>query len=94
MSGDSIAAVGNIHSHGGKIITGSPARSLEGQPVARVGDMVMCPKHGKQKIIAVIGCSRPQCEGRAVAHAGALTTCGAKILVSPTCYNTEGNADG
>ena len=74
-----IATVGDKTTHGGKILTGSTKRKVNGRRVARVGDACSCPKHGKTKIVKVIG-KQPKTDGRDTAHSGAITACGAKIL--------------
>ncbi len=88
---DTIATVGDLTSHGGKILTGSPTRKLNGKMVARVGDKCSCPTHGSTFILTVVGCGRPKTDGRNTAHSGAITACGAKILISPNCKDVEGN---
>lgn len=35
---------GDKTSHGGTVLAGSPFSDCDGKPIARVGDMVACPK--------------------------------------------------
>lgn len=42
--GDSVAP------HGGTVITGSNADTVDGKPIARKNDLVDCKEHGKQTI--------------------------------------------
>lgn len=37
--------VGDMTSSGGRVIDGSPFTSVDGKPVARVGNMAICPLH-------------------------------------------------
>ena len=75
------AVVGDLCTHGATIITGSPTRRANGQPVARLGDLVDCPAHGKKKIVT-IDAGMPLTDGLPTAHEGAKAECGATILRS------------
>ena len=75
------SVVGDLCTHGAKIITGSHTRTVNGQPVARLGDLVDCPSHGRNKIIHCDG-GMPLTDGLLTAHEGAKTACGAIILRS------------
>ncbi len=85
MGKQTVIRVGDQHSHGGKVVTGSAGKgngTAHGRPIARVGDKVVCPKHGMQKIIT--GSPKAKLQGRAVAIAGSKTSCGAILLPNPT----------
>lgn len=73
-----LARVGDATSHGGYVTGGAPHARCNGAAVARVDDTVSCPAHGPQQIAT--GSSTVTCEGKAAAHAGSLTTCGAYIV--------------
>ncbi len=79
-----IITVGDKTDHGGTVISGSPAHSINGKAIARLGDKVACPlvypggkPHGINKIIKAhetltVG-------GVAVAVEGSTTECGCKL---------------
>lgn len=75
-----IAKVGDLTSHGGKVISGTAARSKNGS-IASVGSLVSCPEHGIQKIVA--GSTKARAGGKGIATAGSLTSCGAILLPNP-----------
>lgn len=87
IAGTSIALLGDQSDHGGTIITGDPTATVNGMPIARVGDLHACPlywgvvPHGTTPIIPA-GCltSRALINGRPNALNNDLTGCGAKIL--------------
>lgn len=74
--------VGDTTDHGGVVVTGSPATDIDGKPVARVGDIVRCPKHGRNGE-TFIATGDPTCiiDGQSAARHGDKTSCGA-ILIS------------
>lgn len=76
-----VAVVGDRLTHGAEIMTGSPTRKANGRPVARLGDIVKCPLHGKQTIVTCSG-GMPLTDGLLTAHEGATASCGAIILPS------------
>jgi uncharacterized Zn-binding protein involved in type VI secretion len=82
-----IITVGDSTDHGGKVISGSPTRDINGKPIARKGDMVMCPQvypggkpHGPNKIIT--GHSTVTVDGIEVAVENCMTECGSKLIGS------------
>lgn len=79
--------IGDKTSHGGVVIEGSPYSTVDGKPIARVGDKVTCPKkgHGSPTVIAS---GDPTCivDGRPAARHGDKTACGATLL------STQANA--
>lgn len=80
-----VARVGDRSSHGGTIVSGAVTVMVDGQPVARVGDMHVCgdPQHGTTPIIT--GSAKHSAEGAAIARVGDLVGCGAVITEgSPT----------
>ncbi len=80
--GTPVARVGDTIDHGGEIISGSPTRTFNGIPAARVGDQVMCSLHGLQTITT--GSPPPPAgytvNGLALARVGSLCSCGATIV--------------
>ena len=77
-----IARQGDPTSHGGMILTAATRTLVEGKPVARMGDLVLCGKHGLQPII--LGSSTVFAEGKPVARVGDIAACGARILAGST----------
>ncbi|WP_233235286.1 PAAR domain-containing protein [Bordetella sp. LUAb4] len=85
----SIAVVGDATDHGGQIITGSDTHKIKGQAIARLHDLVDCPKkysggrrHGVNKIIE--GHPTISVGGRPVALHGYQTECGCRLISSST----------
>lgn len=76
-----VAVVGDLCTHNAKITTGSPTRTVNGSGVARLGDIVDCPIHGKQTIVTCDP-DMPLTDGLPTAHEGAKISCGAEILKS------------
>jgi uncharacterized Zn-binding protein involved in type VI secretion len=80
-----VARQGDMHSHGGTLITGSPDTYANGQRVCRQTDQAMCPQHGMVEIIQ--GSATVYANGLRVARLGDLLSCGAIIIQgSPDTY--------
>lgn len=80
-----IARIGDPHSHGGQIVTGSPDTRVNGLAIARVGDWASCPHHGMQPIVT--GAGLTTCNGRPIARVGDVLACGAVITAgSPNTF--------
>jgi uncharacterized Zn-binding protein involved in type VI secretion len=73
------SCLGDAGEHGGFIISASDEHLVGGKPVARLGDIYLCPEHGPNPIICVQ--TQSQSGGRPVAHLGAQALCGARILI-------------
>lgn len=79
IEGKHVIVLGDTTSHGGKVITGSENHTYMGIPVARVGDMVKCPKcNGTFHIIE--GAPRAFDHGKAIARHGDKVACGATLI--------------
>lgn len=75
--------VGDTTDHGGKVLEGSPADTIDGKPIARVGDKVQCPRstcRGSQVIVE--GDPAVLVDGKPAAFHGAKTSCGAVLIGS------------
>jgi len=77
--------LGDPTSHGGVVISGSPNDTIDGKPIARLGDLVSCPQHypdkrphGINKIIE--GDADWTIEGVPVAMEGQRTECGCTLM--------------
>jgi uncharacterized Zn-binding protein involved in type VI secretion len=84
-----IALIGDKSDHGGVIITGDPFATVNGIPVARVGDLHACPQYNgdtphavKPIILTGCGSTRGFVKGRIMAIAFDKTGCGATLLPS------------
>lgn len=98
MSGFKTARVGDIGTHGAKIITGDEHHWLNDRKIARVGDLVKCPIHGINKIIAQSALINTN-EDRKTSHLASITKCGAKIITGSDDHITDiipdqGNPNG
>lgn len=60
--------VGDTTTSGGSVVSGSPFTDIDGKPVARIGDAVMCLRHGPTVIVS--GDSTMLIDGQPVARHG------------------------
>jgi len=74
-----LIVVGDRHSGGGAVITGSPHTDIDGMPVARVGDKATCPKH-KGIFPIITGDDTLIIDGNAVARHGDKLACGCSLF--------------
>lgn len=79
MSGPQ-ARLGDISSHGGVIITSAVRTLVNGIPVARMGDLHVCPIPGHGVTPIVTGSLDTLTEGQPNARIGDITACGAVIV--------------
>ena len=84
-----IIVVGDQTSHGGQVITGSATHTIAGRSIARLNDLVDCPKkypdgrpHGVNKIIEAA--STFKIGGERVALHGHRTECGCTLIGNGT----------
>jgi uncharacterized Zn-binding protein involved in type VI secretion len=82
--GNAVARLNDTSSHGGTIISAAAKTKVEGQMVARVGDMHSCPIPGHGVTPILTGSPKFKCEGAAVARTGSTTGCGAVIIGGAT----------
>lgn len=73
--------VGDKTDHGGTVLEGSPADTINGKMIARVGDKVWCP-HCRCHTTIIEGDPGVLIDGKPAAYHGALTSCGAKLIAS------------
>lgn len=81
-----ITRTGDRCDHGATVITGDPTRIVNDRKVARVGDLVYCPKlypskrpHGVNPIISTVAVVVETTEKR-TAHLVSRTACGATLI--------------
>lgn len=91
---------GDVTSHGGKVLMGSPFSDCDGKPIARVGDMCSCPLCKGVFPIAQ-GDQSNIIDGAPVAYHGCKTACGAMLISSqirtltqPSSGSAPGAGDG
>jgi len=95
--------LGDTTSHGGTVISADFTCDIGGRYLARVGDMVVCPKKGCRGTFAIVsGAADMTSMGQAPARHGDKTACGATLLSSqvtttwshaPTIADTDTEAD-
>ena len=74
------ARLGDTSSHGGTIITGSVTTFVNGRPVARMGDLHVCPIPGHGVTSITTGSMNTATDGRPNARLGDIAGCGAMIV--------------
>jgi len=77
-----IVRLGDVTSHGGKVITASPTHSIGGIGIARVGDQVFCPMPGHGVNLIIAGAETYLIGERSVALHGHQSACGCVLIAS------------
>lgn len=85
--------VGDTTDHGGIVLEGSPADTIDGKPIARVGDKVYCKKCRRDTYITE-GNPQVLIDGRMAAFHTALTSCGARLIAKQNTNFIGGSEDG
>lgn len=81
------ARLGDVSSHGGRIVTGAMRTLVNGRPVARMGDLHVCPVPGHGVTPIVTGSPDTLTEGKPNARVGDHCACGATIVTgSPNTF--------
>jgi len=70
---------GDCIDHGGYVIASDTSTIVNGKPVARIGDKVLCYKHGNSEII-LLGSNKVTSGKKKIARIGDKTKCGATLL--------------
>jgi uncharacterized Zn-binding protein involved in type VI secretion len=83
-----IIRLGDFTTHGGVVVSGAPATTVDGIPPARVGDMTTCPISGHGANAIVSGDSTTIVDGSPVARQGDMTACGASLIASQAASNS------
>jgi uncharacterized Zn-binding protein involved in type VI secretion len=85
-----VIRLGDSTSHGGKVVSVSAHHfTVDGIPVARVGDVCSCPIKGHDNCTVAEGDPHHVIDGIAVAHEGHKTTCGAALIPSTGNFGGE-----
>ncbi|WP_175002330.1 PAAR domain-containing protein [Burkholderia lata] len=80
INGKSQIVVGDLTTHGGVVISGSPFHTWNDIPIVRVGDIVTCPKCSPHIFKVAQGVASFTDNELPVATEDHLTTCGAKLI--------------
>ncbi|MCO8609964.1 PAAR domain-containing protein [Burkholderia multivorans] len=88
---------GDTTSHGGRVLACDPTNTVDGKPLALLGDMVSCPRCGGIfPIVKIKADLHMTFNGRPVASEGDMTACGATLIAtqrSATASPTGGAAN-
>jgi uncharacterized Zn-binding protein involved in type VI secretion len=83
-----VIRLGDSTSHGGKVVSVSASHfTVDGIPVARVGDACSCPIKGHDNCTIAEGDPHHVIDGVAVAYEGHKTTCGAALIPSTGSFS-------
>lgn len=77
-----IIRLGDKNTQNGVVISASPTHTILGKGIARVGDMVNCPKSGHGTNQIVEGSPTFTIDGRQVALHGHRSACGCALIAS------------
>jgi uncharacterized Zn-binding protein involved in type VI secretion len=78
-----IIRLGDPTSHGGAVVSvAATHHTVDGIPVARVGDLCSCPKKGHGACTIIEGDPNYTIDGVAVALEGHRTSCGATLIAT------------
>ncbi|TFW31004.1 PAAR domain-containing protein [Massilia horti] len=78
-----VIRLGDSTSHGGQVVSVSAKHfTIDGIPVARVGDPCSCPIKGHDNCKIAEGDRHHTIDGIAVAYEGHKTTCGAVLIAT------------
>lgn len=78
-----VIRLGDPTDHGGKVVSVSATHfTVDGIPVARVGDRCVCPRRGHDNCVIIEGDPHFTLDGIPVAFEGHRTSCGARLSAS------------
>ena len=77
-----VIRLGDITTHGGKVVAASGMARVHGITVARKGDMCICPIKGHSQCVIAEGNPNVLLDGIPVAFEGHKTSCGAALISS------------
>lgn len=84
-----VIRLGDATSHGGKVIATSASNfTVQGIPVACVGDACSCPIAGHAGCTITTGSPHHTVNGMSIAFDGDSLSCGAKLIASSTHFST------
>lgn len=83
-----VIRLGDLTSHGGKVVVASATSSVNGLAVARQGDACVCPIPGHSACVIIEGDPSVLIGGVPVAFHGHKTSCGASLISSALTSGT------
>lgn len=86
--GQPLIVLGDKTDHGGTVLSGDPAATINGKPIARLGDMVDCPLC-KGTFPILPGTPQAHYKGRPVVLHGYRTGCGATLIASQASVRSD-----
>lgn len=84
---EALIVLGDTTDHGGTVISAAPVATTGGKPVARLGDLVECPRC-RGKFAIVEGNPAMTFDGVAAAYHGCAVACGARLIASQSAITT------
>jgi uncharacterized Zn-binding protein involved in type VI secretion len=85
-----VIRLGDPTSHGGKVVKVSATHfTVDGIPVACVGDVCSCPIKGHDNCTIAEGDPHHVINGIAVAYEGHKTSCGASLMSSTASFSAQ-----
>lgn len=85
--------LGDTTSHGGRVISASPFTETDGKGIARIGDMVACPRCSGILPISQ-GDASASIDGAPAAYHGCKTACGATLIAGQWLTVTDPQGGG
>lgn len=92
MAKRSIIRYGDRTTHGGTVISADTTYTIDGKPVARVGDMVACRRC--RGSFAIVTGALDVWSGQKIARQDDITACGAKLIASQSAATIDDGSDG
>lgn len=84
---EALIVLGDSTDHGGTVTSAAPVATAGGKPIARLGDMVACPRcRGNFPIVQ--GNPAMTFDGAAAAYHGCAVACGARLIASQSEMTT------
>lgn len=84
-----VIRLGDSTSHGGKVVkVAATLYTIDGIPVACVGDLCSCPISGHDECTIVEGNSSHLIDGVAAAYEGHRTSCGAALIPTQAIFSS------
>lgn len=83
---------GDRTTHGGTVISADTTYTIDGKPVARVGDMVACRRC--RGTFAIVTGALDVWSGQTIARQDDITACGAKLIASQSAATIDDGEDG
>lgn len=82
--------LGDRTSHGGTVVGASDSTDTHGKRIARIGDMVSCPRKGCRGLFPIAqGDASMLIDGAPAAYQGCKTACGATLIASQSVSTTQ-----